>query len=132
MFWGVWFGFYKFLKEKVVFGKIEGKEELDIIKLIFFWDKCILLDSIFLIKIFFLKLFVDFGLVVISFLMCLVVFKDFVYIFWRLILKLGFFWGRMVVFIILSNFLKNLCLVNEYFMFLKLFEMFIYCFIVCL
>lgn len=132
MFWGVWFGFYKFLKEKVVFGKIEGKEELDIIKLIFFWDKCILLDSIFLIKIFFLKLFVDFGLVVISFLMCLVVFKDFVYIFWRLILKLGFFWGRKVVFIILSNFLKDLCLVNEYFMFLKLFEMFIYCFIVCL
>lgn len=80
MFWGVWFGFYKFWKEKIMFGKIEGKEGCDIIKLIFFFDKCNLLESILLIKIFFLKLFVDFGLVVISFLMCLVVFIDFVYI----------------------------------------------------
>lgn len=63
-----------------MFGKIEGKEGCYIIKLIFFFDKCNLLESILLIKIFFLELFVDFGLVVISFLMCLVVFIDFVYI----------------------------------------------------
>lgn len=38
-----------------MFGKIEGKEGYDIIKLMFICDRCILLDIILLIKIFFFE-----------------------------------------------------------------------------